>query len=409
MHDVAPSGARGGPAGRRRVCAARGRIRGRRTAALNRAPRAAARLLAVFSTAVAAAILFAGAATAAAAPTGPVVRLTGAITPALATAARDRGTALAPRRQLQLTVTLQPRDPAALSAYARAVSTPGSAAYRHYLTPARFGRRFGADAAQVRRVRAAFAQRGLRLGALSAGRLSIPLRARAATIERGLDVQLRTLQQRGRETIAATRAPALAAGAAGDVQSIVGLDSSASPRPLITRPRRLGPLRKPPTVDAAATDATAPASVAGRSGAEALLGRERRRRQPRWLHRPAAGLRIRIRRPLQGRRHGRRDDNRGLRARARRSRGHHRLRGLLRDPPEYFLRPRRRRRGPRRRQRRGRVRHRERDRVRAGREGARLPGPELEFDRPGIRPVRHVREDRQPGPRPGRLGLVGSL
>ena len=118
----------------------------------------------------------------------------------------------------------------------------------------------------MRRVRAAFAQRGLRLGALSAGRLSIPLRARAATIERGLDVQLRTLQQRGRETIAATRAPALAAGAAGDVQSIVGLDSSASPRPLITRPRRLGPLRKPPTVDAAATDATAPASVAGRSG-----------------------------------------------------------------------------------------------------------------------------------------------
>lgn len=124
MHDVAPSGARGGPAGRRRVCAARGRIRDRRTAALNRAPRTAARLLAVFSTAVAAAILFAGAATAAAAPTGPVVRLTGAITPALATAARDRGTALAPRRQLQLTVTLQPRDPAALSAYARAVSTP---------------------------------------------------------------------------------------------------------------------------------------------------------------------------------------------------------------------------------------------------------------------------------------------
>ena len=51
---------------------------------------------------------------------------------------------------MHITVTLRPRDPAALAAYARAVSSPGSASYRRYLTPAQFARRFGATAAQVR-------------------------------------------------------------------------------------------------------------------------------------------------------------------------------------------------------------------------------------------------------------------
>jgi len=43
-------------------------------------------------------------------------------------------------RRLHVTVTLRPRSPAALAAYARAVSTPGSAWYHAYLTPAQFGR-----------------------------------------------------------------------------------------------------------------------------------------------------------------------------------------------------------------------------------------------------------------------------
>ncbi len=52
---------------------------------------------------------------------------------------------LPPATRLRVTVALKPRSPATLAAYARAVSTPGSADYRHYLTPAQFARRFGAD------------------------------------------------------------------------------------------------------------------------------------------------------------------------------------------------------------------------------------------------------------------------
>ncbi|HYZ80255.1 MAG TPA: protease pro-enzyme activation domain-containing protein, partial [Solirubrobacteraceae bacterium] len=72
--------------------------------------------------------------------------------PAHPAGARFVGTLPATTR-MHVTVALKPRDPAALATYARAVATPGSASYRHYLTPSQFARRFGATAAQIRAVR----------------------------------------------------------------------------------------------------------------------------------------------------------------------------------------------------------------------------------------------------------------
>ncbi len=174
------------------------------------------------------------------------MRLDNSIAPALSARARSTGTALAAASRLHLTVTLKPRDPAALAAYAKAVSTPGSPSYHRYLTPHQFGRRFGATAAQLHKIRGAFARRGLPLGVASAGRLSIPLAADVGTLEQGLDVRLRRVRGRsGQTVVAATRAPAIAAGAAAGVQSIVGLDASAAPQPLARRARRQGPLSLP--------------------------------------------------------------------------------------------------------------------------------------------------------------------
>jgi subtilase family serine protease len=207
-----------------------------------------------------------------AAPRGDsLVRLQNSITRALSARARTSGTSVATRSRLHLTVTLKPRDPAALAAYAKAVSTPGSPAYHHYLSPDQFGRRFGATAEQLRQVRGAFARHGLRLGDPSAGRLSIPLAADAGTIERGLDVQLRHVRGHGgRSVVAATRAPAIAAGAAAGVQSIVGLDSSAAPRPLTRRARHQGPLAQP--LDGGAATATAGAGTGASTTATDAAG-----------------------------------------------------------------------------------------------------------------------------------------
>jgi len=205
--------------------------------------------------------------TAAAARGESLVRLENSITPALSARARNAGTVVAARSRLHLTIALKPRDPQALAAYAVAVATPGSPSYHHYLSPAQFGRRFGATAAQLRTVRSAFARRGLTLGHASSGRLSIPLAADVATIERGLDVQLRRVPERGgRDVVAATRAPAIAAGAVAGVQSIVGLDSSSAPQPLTRRAPHQGPLTRPLDADQSTGTSTATTGPAGTTG-----------------------------------------------------------------------------------------------------------------------------------------------
>ncbi len=145
--------------------------------------------------------------------------------------------AVAPRLRLHVTVTLKPRNPAALNAYAEAVSTPGSRSYRHYLTPSQFGRRFGATAADVGAVRRGLRAQGLDPGSVTPGSLSIPVFATAARLERALRISLRRLALPGRRTaVAANAAPAVQASAAGAVQAVVGLDTVSAPHPLLARP-----------------------------------------------------------------------------------------------------------------------------------------------------------------------------
>jgi hypothetical protein len=158
-------------------------------------------------------------------------------TPAVPAGARLVGMVPAATR-LHVSVTLRPRDPAALTAYARAVSTPGSPSYRRYLTPAQFARRFGATAAQIRAVRRSLRAQGLTPGAVSRGALSISVVASAGRLERAFSVSLTRMALRnGASAIRASSAPALPARLARAVQSVVGLDTAAAPQPLLVRAR----------------------------------------------------------------------------------------------------------------------------------------------------------------------------
>jgi subtilase family serine protease len=172
-------------------------------------------------------------------------RVLGALAAVAATvvpaAVADAATQISPGTRLHVTVTLKPRDPASLAAYARLVSTPGSSVYRRYLTPAQFANRFGATPVQVRSVRDSLSARGLRPGATSAGSLSIPVTATAAQLERGFSISLRELSLPGRHTaVAASTAAAFDARAAGAVQSVLGLDTAEEAHPLLLR-RSLSP------------------------------------------------------------------------------------------------------------------------------------------------------------------------
>ena len=152
--------------------------------------------------------------------------------PVLPAGARRLG-ALPSSVPVQVTVTLQPRDPAALAAYAQAVSTPGSSVYHRYLAVSEFAQRFGSTQAQLDVVAGALRARGLQPGPVTPNRLAFSLTAPAARLASALSTGFaRYRLADGRTAFANTSAPALPPSAAGLVQGLLGLSSLAlrSPR-----------------------------------------------------------------------------------------------------------------------------------------------------------------------------------
>jgi subtilase family serine protease len=134
--------------------------------------------------------------------------------------------AVSPERQLSLHVALEPRDPAALEAFAEEVATPGSQVYGQYLSVPQFAARFAPTAAQVATVRAALFAAGLEVGAPSANNLSLPVRATAEEAEDAFGTAIaRVDTASGRVAYANRSAPRVPAAAAPYVQSVLGLDN----------------------------------------------------------------------------------------------------------------------------------------------------------------------------------------
>ncbi|MDQ6835444.1 MAG: S53 family peptidase [Actinomycetota bacterium] len=181
---------------------------------------------------------------------GALVAVGLALAPAASGASAERGRGQVTRQlalgtPVHLTVTLWPRDPAALSAYAREVSTPGAAVYHRFLSPSQFAQRFGASRTAIATVRRALAARGLGPGRVAVDRLSISLVAPAARLEHGLRLSLRRVGHGPRAAIAASTTPSLGQAAGHSVQAIIGLDSASAPQPLLVRPSRHGGLLRP--------------------------------------------------------------------------------------------------------------------------------------------------------------------
>jgi subtilase family serine protease len=79
-------------------------------------------------------------------------------------AAQVRGTGA-----IRARVYLEGRDPAGLTAYATAVSSPGNSKYRHYLSPAQADSRFGPSRPQVAALRSWLRSAGLRVPEIKTG------------------------------------------------------------------------------------------------------------------------------------------------------------------------------------------------------------------------------------------------
>ena len=146
--------------------------------------------------------------------------------------------ALPASTRLNVTVALKPRDPAALAAFADAVSTPGSGLYHEYITPAQFARRFGPTMVQTAAVESSLRAHGLNPGAVSANGLAIPITASAGAVADAFSVSFsRIAAPGGRLAFASAAAPRLDAPVARLVEGVVGLDTLSAPQPLAVRRR----------------------------------------------------------------------------------------------------------------------------------------------------------------------------
>lgn len=138
--------------------------------------------------------------------------------------------------QLNVTVALQPPDPAALQTFAEQVSTPGSSVYHQYLTPAEFAERFGSTPAAIDAVDSSLRAHGLEPGPVSANGLSIPVSATAGQLASAFSLSFNRLAlPSGRTAISNTAPPLVDSSIAGLVQGVVGLSSVSAPQPLLAR------------------------------------------------------------------------------------------------------------------------------------------------------------------------------
>jgi len=171
--------------------------------------------------------------------------------------------------RLDLTVALKPQDPNGLAAYATEVSTPGSPLFRNYLTVEEFAQRFGAAPAQIAAVGSALKAQGLRVGAVAANDLTIPVHGTAAQVENAFSVSLSQVKlASGRSAYANVQAPTLQSSIGRYVQGVIGLDDVTPPQPAgVERMPRRGKIGAP-----GAMSSDEQASTAGGSRANIVTG-----------------------------------------------------------------------------------------------------------------------------------------
>jgi subtilase family serine protease len=186
--------------------------------------------------------------------------------PRLPAATRVTGRLPASRR-LALTLTLTSRNPLAMARMATAVATPGSYAYRRYLTVQQFARRFGAPGAAVRAVADGLRAAGFTVAPVQANHLTLSVSGTAAQIDDAFATRLDAVRlPDGRAAFADRAAPTLPAALAPDVDSIAGLSTLARPQSdLQTEPRSQ-------TTPEAADDATDDPATGGPQPCAAALG-----------------------------------------------------------------------------------------------------------------------------------------
>lgn len=124
-------------------------------------------------------------------------------------------------------IYLTPRGgTAALESAVKAVSTPGSASYGHYLTTAQYAQRYAPTTATVRAVEAHATAAGLTITGVGAGRSYIGVSGDVAAANKAFSVNLRRYRHDGHTVQAPSTAVKLPSSIGSLVSSVTGLDTT---------------------------------------------------------------------------------------------------------------------------------------------------------------------------------------
>ncbi|HLI01675.1 MAG TPA: S53 family peptidase, partial [Acidimicrobiales bacterium] len=155
-------------------------------------------------------------------------------------------------------IGLKPQHAAALADFAKAISTPGTPEYHHYLAAGRFESTFSPSPATVNAVEQTLRSEGLSVSSLSSNRLLIGFRGTTAAVDSAFHTSLDSYRLRdGRTVFANTSAPTLPASIAPSVEAVIGLNDLTEPQATPFQPATKP--RGTPTQRAAATKAAASA------------------------------------------------------------------------------------------------------------------------------------------------------
>ena len=159
----------------------------------------------------------------------PASRTLSGTHPSWARASADRG-AVPATSSVALRVYLAGRDPAGLTAYARAVSDPASASYGDFLSAAAVQQRYGASAAQLRSLRSWLTSRKLTVTAKTAEYLQV--RGSAAAVGSAFGTSLHQYATAHGVRRAPTRDVSVPGSVSSAIVSVTGLSQST----LVNRP-----------------------------------------------------------------------------------------------------------------------------------------------------------------------------
>jgi len=128
------------------------------------------------------------------------------------------------------------RDKSGAQALARAVSTPGSASYRHYLTAAQWEARFSPAQAQVDQAKSWLASQGFTVGRVSKDRITIAASGSAARVQAAFGTSLGRYKVAGRTERLAGSDLSVPASLAGTIAGVMGVNQSIATPGLAPNP-----------------------------------------------------------------------------------------------------------------------------------------------------------------------------